>query len=951
MNNPFYRPRTYLSWTMMVAFLAISVGAAMAQSDITYDLQKPKAFENRKLRSELTPDKKMNPVKRLKENIVAQYNFYFNANNKLEESIRAVRSSYKDNFNALLPYYDMPLESFKGQQQNLDSVVIKCNNGILLHDLRNDWVDDLYLLMGKSYFYQQKFDSAFDVFQYINYTFQPKSKNEKGFEKQIGSNLSETGTPFNIATREKGEGARLSSRNDALLWIIRTQFAVGSDDVARSLIAVLRRDTYFPKRLKDELADLTAYGFYRSGQYDSAAHMMESSMGVSKDNRERSRRLFLIAQLYASVNKKKEAEEFFDKSITLTTDPIMEAYARIYQVGLSSDEADLNKRIDENVELLLQMIKKEKYRSYRSIIYEAAATMELERKQTAKAIELLIASTQFDGIEPTAKTKTQLRIAELAFDSKNYKIAKNYFDSVGNGQLSEAVASKKTIAAELMLYFDLLDKEDSLQRIARLPEKEREEFLRQLLRKLKKEQGIQEEEVQSTGRGAVQQRTSILDPNSGNIFSNDPKKGEWYFNNPTLVAQGKLTFTNKWGNRPNVDNWRRLSAISGNARAGAVRGDGRRGGAAPPPTDAGTPELSIEGLSKNLPLSESQMAISQRKKGEAYVKLAAIYRDKLGDEATAKDWIARFIREGNDTALLAVAAPKKDSDEKRTAINNTYQQIYDLFLSGRFEQALQEKKKADEQYGTTQWSPQLLYIESVYYIKSRKDEQAIAALKTIVAQHPESPLAARASVLAEVVAKRDSIESALTAMEVVRQQEDSLVWVDDRPLPKPKEAIAKQEPANRIVSQQKEIKKVAVDSAAFKVPVNTIKAERFAFNANDPYAVLLLMKDVDIVYINEAKRALARYNEERYPGNTFSIRNDVIGTTAYILMSFFNNAADALVYIERAAPLAPREIFPWLQADKYAFYIVSPDNLKKMMEDKETAGYIKFLQQQLPGKF
>lgn len=524
MNNPFYRPRTYLNWTMMVAFLAISVGAAMAQSDITYDLQKPKAFENRKLRSELTPDKKMNPVKRLKENIVAQYNFYFNANNKLEESIRAVRSSYKDNFNALLPYYGMPLESFKGQQQNLDSVVIKCNNGILLHDLRNDWVDDLYLLMGKSYFYQQKFDSAFDVFQYINYTFQPKSKNEKGFEKQIGSNLSETGTPFNIATREKGEGARLSSRNDALLWIIRTQFAVGSDDVARSLIAVLRRDTYFPKRLKDELADLTAYGFYRSGQYDSAAHMMESSMNVCRDNRERSRRLFLIAQLYASVNKKKEAEEFFDKSITLTTDPIMEAYARIYQVGLSSDEADLNKRIDENVELLLQMIKKEKYRSYRSIIYEAAATMELERKQTAKAIELLIASTQFDGIEPTAKTKTQLRIAELAFDSKNYKIAKNYFDSVGNGQLSEAVASKKTITAELMLYFDLLDKEDSLQRIARLPEKEREEFLRQLLRKLKKEQGIQEEEVQSNGRGAVQQRTSILGPNSGNIFSNDPKR-------------------------------------------------------------------------------------------------------------------------------------------------------------------------------------------------------------------------------------------------------------------------------------------------------------------------------------------------------------------------------------------------------------------------------------------
>ena len=39
----------------------------VAQLNLTYDLKKPKAYENRKLKSEMTPDKKINPVKRMKE--------------------------------------------------------------------------------------------------------------------------------------------------------------------------------------------------------------------------------------------------------------------------------------------------------------------------------------------------------------------------------------------------------------------------------------------------------------------------------------------------------------------------------------------------------------------------------------------------------------------------------------------------------------------------------------------------------------------------------------------------------------------------------------------------------------------------------------------------------------------------------------------------------------------
>jgi hypothetical protein len=114
---------------------------------------------------------------------------------------------------------------------------------------------------------------------------------------------------------------------------------------------------------------------------------------------------------------------------------------------------------------------------------------------------------------------------------------------------------------------------------------------------------------------------------------------------------------------------------------------------------------------------------------------------------------------------------------------------------------------------------------------------------------------------------------------------------------------------------------------------------------------MMVLKDVDIVYVNEAKRALTRYNAERFESNALNIQNNTIGTTTYILISVFPNAGVALSYVENTAPIASREIFPWLQADKYKFIIISPENLKKMTEDKSTDEYIRFIQLQFPGKF
>lgn len=82
----------------------------------------------------------------------------------------------------------------------LDSLTYKSSTAIALHDLRNDWVDNMYLLWGASYYLQKKFDSAYLMFQFINYAFSPKEKD--GTLKTIGSGR-DGNSAYSVSTKRK----------------------------------------------------------------------------------------------------------------------------------------------------------------------------------------------------------------------------------------------------------------------------------------------------------------------------------------------------------------------------------------------------------------------------------------------------------------------------------------------------------------------------------------------------------------------------------------------------------------------------------------------------------------------------------------------------------------------------------------------------------------------------
>ncbi|HEY5771742.1 MAG TPA: hypothetical protein VIS75_03895, partial [Chitinophagaceae bacterium] len=276
--------------------------------------------------SEKSESKKFPITKRFTQNTFTHYNYFFNANNKLNEVLEIAKAAHIDEFTELLSFYNYSLDETAANSEQLDSVIYKSTTGIVLHDLRNDWIDNLYLLTGAAYYLRQQFDSAYLTFQFINYAWAKKEKD--GYYQTIGSKF-DGNDAFTISTKEKNSLPRKvfsepPSRNDAFIWQIRTLIAMEEYGEAASLIITLKNDPAFPKRLQSDLEEVQALWFYNGNVYDSAAVHLEKALDNATNKKERARWEFLIAQLYQYSGKTELARKYYDKVIGHTIDPIME---------------------------------------------------------------------------------------------------------------------------------------------------------------------------------------------------------------------------------------------------------------------------------------------------------------------------------------------------------------------------------------------------------------------------------------------------------------------------------------------------------------------------------------------------------------------------------------------------------------------------------------------------
>jgi tetratricopeptide (TPR) repeat protein len=958
--------------------------SSFGQLGIPLNIKKPKEYEERVLRSERSDQKKFTLPRQIVQNTVTHYNYYFNANNKLNEILERAKTSFTDDYSQLLPFYNYTLNATQQDSVLLDSITYKSSSGIALHDLRNDWVDNLYLLWGAAFYLRQEFDSAYLMFQFINYAFAKKEKD--GYYKTIGSNQ-DGNTAFSIATKEKTSLPRKifsepPSRNDAFIWQIRNFLAQDQFAEAASLIIILKNDPNFPKRLQNDLHEVQAYWFYKQNMWDSAAVHLVDALDNATNKQEKARWEYLVAQLYELTDNYKESEKYYAKVINHTTDPIMDVYARLFSIRVNKDSTGRN--IDRNIAELVKMAKRDKYEQYRDIIYYMAAQMELEKNNPDGALSLLLKSTQYASNNLTQRNKAFLQLAELYLAKQQYRQAYNFYDSLrlDDPLLKDvdALTSKKEMLGNLATNLEIIARQDSLQRIALLPENERRDFVKKLVRQLRKQQGLKDE-----GTGTA--TSPFATTNVPTLFPSVEPKGEWYFYNTASRARGQTDFKTKWGNRPDVDNWRRVAAITpGLQNRTTLNPQGNNSSNTINQQSNAPVEITFENLYDNLPLTPEQLKNSNDSIQNALYKLGKLYIQEaencLSGTETLEQLRSRFPefdkmdevlfnlyycynkngetdkaaaikklmseKNANSNFTTIVTTGKNPQSSINTEATSAYEKIYELFIEGNFEQAVTQKKIADSIYGKNYWTPQLLYIESVYYIRQRQDSTAKNVLNNIISQFPGTPLANKATTLLNVLGRRNQIEEELRNMVVTRPHEDTTARM----------------PVNKIITNNQNAKDTAnktqpvitkknpfVTDTLAKQPPKNINSP-YVFKADAEYYVVIMLNKVDPVFSNEAKNAFFRYNRETFYNKLMTV--DLVELDAdnrLLLISPFKNVQEALDYVDRTRPKTASEIIPWLKGGKYNFSVITDSNLQLLKTNKDIDNYKTFLNQNLPGKF
>jgi len=961
----------------MVAALLFFSLKSMAQPYTSIELKKDKPYENRTLPAEKTGNKKFTLPKRIYNNTVTHFNYYFNANQRLNEILERASESHRDDYTQLLSFYDYDLETTA--QDQIDTVLYKCTAGILLHDLRSDWVDNLYMLMGKAYLLRKDFDSAQMVFQYINYAFAPK---DEGYDIPIGSNASNAGGIFSISTNEKRTlwkklTTTLPSRNESFIWMTRTFIEQDKAAEAAGLLALLRSDALFPVRLQPELDELSAYLFYKLNAYDSAANYLVRALKKGNDHMAKARSYYLAGQLYELAGNNKASIQSYQTAIRFSTDPFMEVYARLNIAALSTGDKD--NALQENLNELLKMAKKDKYDVYRDIIYYAAAKLELSRKNYNAAQQWLLRSVSFSNDNPLQKQQSFLLLGDLNYDRKAYSQSFRFYDSVQVNMVKEKeqerINTRKPALQLIAMNEENINREDSVQQIATLPEAERTALLKKILRQLRKERGLKETEETSFGSDLPAGNTQAAD-----LFNNNG--AEFYFLNSSLRSRGLGEFNRRWGNRPNIDNWRRQSAVDKVIPAqnqAIVSADNK-----PVPKKE---ELSLEALQNTIPLTEEQKELSNTMIIRGLLENGKIFQEQLDDYPSAievyEELLRRFPRAAEaeeagfnliqcyrKTNNLSAADSLQNAFAKTFAdskfLNNTnaankkdpaeiiYSNIYNLFMEGKFESAIQAKKQTEQQYKNSQWTPQLLYIESIYYIKQKADTIAINRLQQLLTSFPSSPLAEKAATMIDVLSRRAEIEKYLTDLSVERPAEAVTRGIDLTGPASIINTIPKKDSSVTATPLPKEIKQapgINLTNVVKSAPLTLAEPEYEFVPTDTQYAVIVLNK-VDGMFVGEARNAFNRFNQEKFynrrlPINTITIVPEI----QLLLVGPFPSASDAVSYTDLVKPQAASRILPWLSADKYGFQIISPANLRILQNKKDIAAYRAFMQKILPDKF
>ncbi|MBC7921786.1 MAG: tetratricopeptide repeat protein [Ferruginibacter sp.] len=544
------------------------------------------------------------PVGKAYHNLAARDNAFFLARLRMKEAEKTLFDARREDYNQILPLYVAVDSARTGAVRTvMDDCIKKASIAIKWH-ANSKWVDDCYVVIGKARFYLIDFPNAVETFKYVN---RPESANGAKYE--------------------------------ALNWLLYTYTEKEEYDNAFAVADYLRRQPLDENNKRDFYFN-KAYLHQRKREYKYTAAILELTMPLMKKGEHKARTHFILGQIHQSLGKRKEAYRHYRAALKNRPNYELSFYARLNQLQMT-DLAD-GKNVRKAGAYFRKLLKDTKNADYTDKIYYEMALFELEQKNYEKAIGYLQQSVRAPGKNAVQKAYSYLKLASIHYDPlKKYSLAKSYYDSTITGLPKDfpdypSVAQKQKILGKFVEQLNVIQTEDSLQRLARMDTATLTTYLDGVLEREEAQRAAQaaaEKRLARSQQAGAELTNPFFQPNPA-IGGGTPNAERFYFYNTAAVSVGKSDFARKWGNRPLEDNWRRSKKeATPNFVDDTLN-------AAPQPNQ---PVLSREEERKarkaaflgSIPFSDSARAASDRRLENAHYELGKIYDLQLGEPENA----------------------------------------------------------------------------------------------------------------------------------------------------------------------------------------------------------------------------------------------------------------------------------------------------------------------------
>ncbi len=619
--------------------------------------------------------------------MTAHYNGYFNANELLNSSMSTYETSLKEDYYDILPIEVVPNEEeVLGMYPAIDTAIKKCTKVITDHSMpsnerparkkeeHNRWIDENWTTIGIASYFRRDYEGAMKSFKFV-----------RKFYKNDPSLF--IGELWMAKTHiAQGDLTKAKFNLDNLDQAIKEEDSRKKAKSKKSKSKKSKKDKIakFPKGIRFELEKTKAALAYQTGDKEQTIKYLEESLNFGK-KKEEVRVHFILGQLYEDAGNNSEAQIHYDKVLKGSPKFEMAFNARLKKAFLGSGEKTQKE--------LAKMLKDAKNAEYKDQIYYALAGIELKEGTEVKAKEYLHKSAFYSVSNSRQKGMAYEKLADMSFATKDYVPAQKYYDSCAavikdTYPNAEAIRNKARNLADLVVAVETAKYEDSVQMIAALSEKDREKFLKEIIKK------IEDDEKRRKERDA--ERLRELQENE-NLFLQTGKGGTWYWNNAKTRGEASDDFKKLWGDRENEDNWRRSEKV---IEANFIEINGEKIVDTVEVADSDT--LNVDYLTSKLPLTDSAIALSNKRLLEAHYNAGIIYKEQLKEPGIATEEFKQVINKNieNEHNLLSAF------------------QLYKIFETSNVIEANRYKEYILKNYPNSDYANYL--IDPNYFLKKKE---------------------------------------------------------------------------------------------------------------------------------------------------------------------------------------------------------------------------------------